>query len=122
VVHRIFVYGTLKNGCYFHDEYLGGDKSDPQGPAKTTLDYTLYVDGMPHMVKQSGELGVLGELYQVDNATLERLDVLEGHPVTYRREIIEVIDEMGNKVLAWAYLRPPHFKGRKFCWVEQSWT
>ena len=120
-LHRVFAYGTLKNGFYFHDEYLGGDKSVFGGPARTTNEYTLYVDGMPHMVREAGEHGVKGELYEVDDDVLAKLDSLEGHPVVYKREIIEVLDETGNKTLAWSYLRPVHFKGRTRCWIEEEY-
>lgn len=119
-VNRVFVYGTLKSGFYFHDKYLGNGKSDFGGPALTTKDYSLYVDGMPHMVREASETGVKGELYDVDGDVLKSLDSLEGHPVVYFRDIIEVIDEKGEKVLAWAYLRPVHFKGRTGAWKEEE--
>jgi len=112
---RIFVYGTLKKNKYFHDKYLGDGKSVYHGTAQTTNDYSMFVDGLPHMVRESSETGVKGELYDVDSKVLKTLDDLEGHPVVYFRDIIEVINEKGEKVLAWAYLRPVHFKGRKYC-------
>lgn len=119
-VNRVFVYGTLKKGFYFHNEYLGGDKSNPCGTAKTTKDFSLYTDGMPHMIREPSETGVKGELYEVDNDVLKRLDDLEGHPVVYYRDIIEVFDEKGDKILAWAYLRPIHFKGKLAAWKEEE--
>lgn len=118
MVQRLFVYGTLKQGKYFHDEYLAG-QSEFRGPARTTTDYTLYYDGMPHMVKERGEHGVEGELYEIDMDTLARIDELEGHPVVYKREIIEVIDATGNQTLAYAYLRNKNFSGKIYCWVER---
>ena len=121
-INRVFFYGTLKRGHYFHDEYLGGDKSEFVGPALTTKDYSLYIDGMPHMIEESSETGVKGELYNVDSDVLKRLDDLEGHPVVYFRKIIEVIDEKGEKVLAWAYLRPVHFKGRAIASLEKEFV
>lgn len=119
-VNRVFVYGTLKRGYYFHNDYLGGEKSDFGGTAITTKDYSLYCDGMPHMVREPSETGVKGELYSVDGEILKTLDGLEGHPIVYFRDIIEVIDETGEKILAWAYLRPVHFKGRSGAWKEEE--
>lgn len=121
-INRMFVYGTLKRGHYFHEQYLGGDKANACGPARTTKDYSLYIDGLPHMIKEMSETGVKGELYEVDSDVLKTLDELEGHPVIYYRDIIEVFDEKGNKVLAWAYLRPIHFKGKMAAWREEEFV
>jgi gamma-glutamylcyclotransferase (GGCT)/AIG2-like uncharacterized protein YtfP len=117
---RIFVYGTLKMGHYFHNDYLGDGKSVARGQAQTTRDYSLYVDAAPHMIRESSETGVKGELYEVNGDVLKTLDELWAHPVVYFRDIIEVIDEKGDTILAWAYLRPTHFKGKKYCEQEQS--
>jgi gamma-glutamylcyclotransferase (GGCT)/AIG2-like uncharacterized protein YtfP len=42
---------------------------------------------------------VRGEVYDVDIATLERLDLLEGHPEHYRRQRIEVISSTDSRRL-----------------------
>jgi gamma-glutamylcyclotransferase (GGCT)/AIG2-like uncharacterized protein YtfP len=42
---------------------------------------------------------VRGEVYDVDVATLERLDLLEGHPEHYRRQRIEVISSTDSRRL-----------------------
>lgn len=117
-IHRIFIYGTLKRGFYFYDRYLGDDKSTFLGKAFASPDYSLYVDGQPHMIKEPTDSPVKGELFQVDEKVLHTLDDLEGHPVIYKREIIEVYDEGGDRVLAWAYLRSPNFKGKTSAWKE----
>ena len=46
---------------------------------------------------------VAGEVYKVDNATLARLDHLEGHPRFYRREPITL--DSGQDALA--YMQAP---------------
>lgn len=119
-IHRIFVYGTLKRGFYFYERYLGGEKSEFLGKGIASPDYSLYIDGMPHMIKEPTDLPVKGELFMVDESTLDNLDQLEGHPIVYKREIIECYDEMGERVLAWAYLRHPSFKGKQFAWKEEE--
>ena len=121
-VHRIFVYGTLKKNQYFHERYLGGDKSVSLGRGIASPDYSLYVDGLPHMVKEPTDQPVKGELYEVDEDVLKTLDDLEGHPVVYKREIIEVYDEVGERVLAWTYLRNISFKGKKNAWKESEFV
>ena len=117
---RVFVYGTLKKNQFFHEKYLGEGKSIFLGKGIASKDYSLYIDGLPHMVREPSDGGVKGELYDVDSAVLKTLDDLEGHPIVYFRDIIEVIDEKGEKILAWAYLRPVHFKGRAFADKEEE--
>lgn len=121
-VHKVFVYGTLKKGFYFYERYLGGEKAQFIGKAIASPDYSLYVDGMPHMIREPTDLPVKGELFAVDEKTLDSLDELEGHPIVYKREIIEVYDDVGELVLAWAYLRSPNFKGRLHAWKEEEFV
>ncbi len=118
---RIFVYGTLKKGHYFHEEYLGGEKSKFIGPALTSDDFTLYIDGLPHLVKERGENQVKGEVYEVTEEVLKSLDRLEGHPVVYYRELIDIFID-GKKYLAWAYLRPKFFKGKQYAYKDIEFT
>ncbi len=119
---RVFLYGTLKKGMYFHERFLGGDKSVYLGPALASQDYSLYVDGMPHMIKEPSPEPVKGELYDISDEVLKTLDDLEAHPLVYKRELIEVLDDGGNMVLAWAYLRHPQFKGRASAWREYEFV
>ncbi len=121
-IHRVYVYGTLKRGQYFHNQYLGGEKSIFISPAKASLEYSLYVDGLPHLIRQATDEHVKGELFLVDEKVLATLDELEGHPVVYRRELIEVFDESGARMLAWAYLRHPSFKGKKHAFKETEFV
>lgn len=116
----VFIYGTLKKGFYFHEKYLGGDKSKSHGKAVTGLDVALYVDGMPHMIHEKTDKPTKGELYEINDEVLKSLDELEGHPVVYKRELIDIVDENGEKMLAWAYLRPTSFKGRSSAWKVEE--
>lgn len=119
-LHRVFIYGTLKKGFYFHEEYLGGDKSKFIGKAVCSPDYSLYVDGMPHLIEEMTDKPVKGELYEVNDSVLKSLDDLEGTPVIYHRKVIDTYNEAGEKVLAWAYLRPVHFKGKLHAYKEEE--
>lgn len=118
--HRIFVYGTLKQGFYFHEKYLGGNQSKFVGKATASPDYSLYVDGMPHLIEEKTDKPVKGELYEVNDGVLKTIDDLEGHPIVYKRELIEVFDDSGERSLAWAYLRHPSFKGKSGAWKEDE--
>ena len=87
----VAVYGTLRRGQHNH-AVLGA--SCFVGLAKTAPRYTLFDLGVgfPGMV-EGGESSVVVELYEVDAATLARLDRLEGvdHGL-YRRVSIELAD------------------------------
>ena len=74
---RVFVYGTLKRGGDNH-HYLAYQQF--LGPARTPAGYTLYSLGdYPGMVRAPADTaGVTGELWAVDAACLQQLDVLEG--------------------------------------------
>ncbi len=122
MTHRFFAYGTLKKNQYFHDKYLGDGKSKSLGKALCSLDYTLYIDGLPHLVKEKTDKPVKGELYEINDEVLASLDRLEGVPIFYRRELIDVLDESGARVLAWAYLRQKDFKGQTNCFIEDEYV
>lgn len=74
---RIFVYGTLKRGGSNH-QYLEGQTY--VGSAMTEPRFRLYdMGGYPGMVSDAEHgLAILGEVWDVDAACLQRLDILEG--------------------------------------------
>lgn len=120
---RLFAYGTLKKGFYFHEEYLGNGKGTYVCDGHTGPGFTLYVDALPNMAVDRDGVGVKGEIYEVDQEALKRIDDLEGHPTHYRREIIEITDNDGNVSKCWAYLRPKHlFTGRPGVTTEEAFT
>jgi len=91
----VFVYGTLRHGQSNHhllvqSEWLGNYATPPL--------YSLYDLG-PYPAVVDGHSVIYGEVYRVDDATLQQLDILEDIPVMYRREQIET--PFG---LAWMYL------------------
>ncbi|MCH9651467.1 MAG: gamma-glutamylcyclotransferase [Deltaproteobacteria bacterium] len=97
---RLFVYGTLLRGESNHS-LLGHARF--VGETATQPGYRLVdVGGYPGMFTD-GEEVVVGELFEVDGATLEAVDELEGHPDYYRRIRIPLADRSE----AWAYLLPP---------------
>jgi gamma-glutamylcyclotransferase (GGCT)/AIG2-like uncharacterized protein YtfP len=100
-MHYIFVYGTLRRGFWNH--HLLKD-SEFIGEGITKEKYSLYADEIPYVVKEP-LTQIKGELYIVDDETLERLDLLEGHPSFYTRELVDVI--VDNKIYkAWIYFYP----------------
>ncbi len=93
MLHRIFVYGTLKQG--FPNCHINRGQRVP-GVFVTTQPYPLYILGeahLPWLVQQPGQgHAVAGELYEVDDAGLAAMDVLEqiDEPGWYHRERIQV--------------------------------
>lgn len=100
--HTIFVYGTLKKGLSNHF-FLSG--ANYLGPARTVNRYALYVDMYPGVYPSDQISPIVGQLFEVDSATLSRLDALEDHPRLYRRELIEVDTDEGRRS-AWIYFYP----------------
>lgn len=102
---RVMVYGSLRKG--FGNSYLLKD-STFVGMVNTRPNYTMVSLGaFPGLIRK-GDTIVIGELYEVDAPTLERLDRLEGHPNWYVREEIDVAGEMGEG-RAWAYFLPDEY-------------
>jgi gamma-glutamylcyclotransferase (GGCT)/AIG2-like uncharacterized protein YtfP len=97
--HALFVYGTLMRGQHHHDTLAGARFV---GSAQTLPAYDLVqIDYYPALIA-GGEACVQGELYEVDDTTLARLDELEEVPHYYVRERIALADGR----LAFTYLMP----------------
>ena len=99
--HLVFVYGTLRKGQCNHRYFL--DRSTFLGMAKTKRRYALYGNWVPFLSRTGSVSRVTGEVYSIDDATLSRLDELEGHPDAYKREQDEVVLEDGTELIAWIY-------------------
>jgi gamma-glutamylaminecyclotransferase len=97
----IFVYGTLRKGYGNNKYFLLDDEFICE--AKTEGKYALYAAGIPFLNKHEQVCNITGEVYKVDDNKLVHIDALEGHPAWYKREIITVVDEDGNKFQAWVY-------------------
>ena len=82
----VAVYGSLKQGFGNHRFLVG---SNYIGDTLTEARYTMYsLGGFPAVVP-IGDTSIMIEVYDVDDETLRRLDMLEGHPDFYHRSDIE---------------------------------
>lgn len=107
-LHRVFVFGTLKEGySNFHinrGKRVGGDFI-------TVERYPLYILGdqeyLPWLVPLAGQgHRVVGQVFEVDDATLVDMDKLErvDEPLWYRRmEITVQPREGGPESRVWVY-------------------
>jgi len=98
--HLVFVYGTLMQGERNH-RHLKGARFAGEGSTAAAFDL-LDMGRYPALVA-GGACAVRGEIWEVDDATLERLDELEEVPELYRRE--ELVLEGGTTVFAWVMTR-----------------
>ena len=99
----VFVYGTLKEG--YGNHYLL-EKSIKVSKATTMDKYGMYESGIPYVIKSENTTQIKGEVYLVDTQTFSNLDILEGHPIAYRREKIKVLLDDNRKATAWIYFYP----------------
>lgn len=109
-MERVFVYGTLKRGFPYHETGLAGQRLI--GRCRTCEAYPLMISGpwySPVLVAEPG-VGkrVTGEVYAVDQATLAKLDRMEGThlPNGYSRVsiVIEWYEE-AVKSKVWTYVK-----------------
>jgi gamma-glutamylcyclotransferase (GGCT)/AIG2-like uncharacterized protein YtfP len=101
-MQQIFVYGTLKRGLYNHSTLAD---SKFLGEVITKYRYPMINENgyYPYLIneKNSGKY-IKGELFAVSNKIFKNLDVLEGYPILYTRDEIELT--LDNKsVIAIAY-------------------
>lgn len=116
IAEMVFVYGTLKQG--FPNFATNRGQRVP-GSFVTAQAYPLYLVGprcTPWMLDLPGQgQPVAGQLFEVDDATLQAMDLLErvAEPDGYRRVRLQVMAQPvapGPQVTlqAWAYLQQPH--------------
>ena len=112
MLHRIFVYGTLKRRGLNH-QYLAGQRF--VGEARTAPGFCLYeLDGYPGLVAEPADRdGVTGELWDVDDGWMKILDDFEGVPEgLYRREPVP-LREPASQASAEAYVYARTVAGRR---------
>lgn len=103
MMHRVFVYGSLKQGRGNHillseANYIGSRLTSEE------IYHMISFGAFPGVIKNSetGEASAIyGELYEVDNSTLERLDRLESNGSFYKRELVQLREESEP---AWMYI------------------
>jgi gamma-glutamylaminecyclotransferase len=114
MLHLVFVYGTLKKGFPNHAHYMAS--AGFLGRYQTLQKYPLVLFGsrhVPGMLDRPGDgHHIEGELYEVNDECLGRMDVLEGinEPDGYRRRTISVTSmnkAEPDHTRAYAYLLDP---------------
>jgi gamma-glutamylcyclotransferase (GGCT)/AIG2-like uncharacterized protein YtfP len=112
-MHRVFVYGTLKRGM---KNYHLIKSATFVGLATSLTEYGMVAREFPVLLEvDSGGRQISGELFEVDDATLARLDELEKEGVIYDRRSIKVVLQDGVTTSAFVYI------GRPAAWLPRSW-
>jgi gamma-glutamylcyclotransferase (GGCT)/AIG2-like uncharacterized protein YtfP len=99
MTHRVFVYGSLRRGqgnnrLLYTSEFVGN----------ATVCGTLYsLGGFPGLRIDDSEGDVVGEVWQVDDATLADLDRLEGVAVGFYERRKWRVKIEGKLRSAWLY-------------------
>lgn len=100
--HKVFVYGTLRRG--FGNNYRFDNDECKFLGFRRVPGYELYSTrggGVPMVLEVDDETSTAyGEVYEVDTATLQSLDYLEGHPTGWCRRPLK-----GDNSI-WVYTAP----------------
>jgi len=104
MTHLVFVYGSLKRNQGNHSLLSGSDYLGDFDTREPVFD--MIGLGYFPAVLNGGDSYIRGELYEVDDDTLERLDCLEGHPRFYERQQTGVADTTTglDSHVAWIYI------------------
>ena len=112
----LFVYGTLMQGGVRH-RVLANQRF--LGEARTQPSYALYNLGpYPGLVRATANgRAIHGELYEIDDGLIARLDRIEGAPSLFRLEPIPIENYPGR---AFAYFYQGGIDGFSRC-AEDCW-
>lgn len=97
----LFVYGSLKHG--YHNHFLlENSKFITTGLTYPKFDMVSF-DLFPAVIPQ-GKFRISGEIYQISRKTLAEIDVIEGHPIFYRREMTAICINKNEHKSCWIYV------------------
>lgn len=81
--HLVAVYGSLRHGLHNHGRLISAERvGDDEVRRYRMLDLGFFPGLVPEL---TAKFLTKVEVYRVDDATLDSLDSLEGHPRFYRR-------------------------------------
>lgn len=108
---KVAVYGSLLSGFGNHCLLKG---SDMKGAAVIEGFEMYSLGGFPCIVPDDDKGRIEVEVYDVDDTTMSRLDMLEGYPSFYDRKQVTVNTGKGDEK-AWVYYmhEVPSFSGHR---------
>lgn len=99
---KVFVYGRLMAGYHYHQHYLQGKTFLGTGVVNDYKSYMLG-GGLQGIVPEKGE-HVDGEVYEVDQKTLDKLDLLHNNGERFNRRMVDVELENGESLQTEVYV------------------
>jgi len=96
--YKVFVYGSLKDG--FGNNIILSDSNKIKDTITKNKYEMISLGSFPAVLKEKQVAHISGEVYEVDEYTLEDLDILEGNGSFYKRELINVKGVSGK---VWIY-------------------
>lgn len=99
----VFVYGTLKMGFGNNSLLKNSDYIDDAILRNYEMRYSHSSNGFPIIFRSRNAIGniVVGELYIVDDNTLDALDYLESNGLMYDRKLVNI--ELSDNTITKAY-------------------
>lgn len=99
---NVLCYGTLKRN-FGNNRVIGYDNFVKE--VVTLPEYELYSAGaFPCLVKSKNGISIKGELFNIPEEGLARLDRLEGHPTLYKRGKVNL--QSGEECIAYFWQQP----------------
>jgi gamma-glutamylcyclotransferase (GGCT)/AIG2-like uncharacterized protein YtfP len=115
--HLVFVYGTLRRGC-------AGEMSvrfpDAKFIAEAQVSGSLYdLGAYPGLLLDESNSLVIGEVYEVDDELLSKLDDFEASS-NYRRKQVEISPGIDSRP-CWIYEPDPEFYSLRTLITSGDW-
>jgi gamma-glutamylaminecyclotransferase len=105
VKHLVFVYGTLKRHGGAWEYFLINQKF--VGEATSVNKFIVLGGGFPVALYTKEEAPIRGEIYEVDDETVERLDGYEGEGHLFKRQLQRFLCTNGETLAAQMYFGIP---------------
>ena len=112
----LFVWGTLMRGQPNHERYMQNARFIDEGITEETRFLRTGFVSVFYFPKTDKVLGrIIGEVYEISEDDLKKIDLLEGYPDLYCRSLMKIrLLNKGETVEAWMY----YFPGERF--MEQN--
>lgn len=101
---KVAAYGSLRKG--FNNNRLLRNATFVADGYTSKNSFTMRSMGGFPAVYENGNNRIRVEVYEVDDPDLAILDMLEGHPNWYERQIVDVQTDSGEKEQAYMYIMP----------------
>lgn len=99
-MHNIFVYGSLKTG-YGNNRLLESSEYCGQSITSSADFKMISLSSFPGVIHTENGFHIFGELYRVNDKTLQSLDRLESNGSFYKRELVKLKEFEED---AWMYV------------------